>query len=188
MGAGIQGWTLTMRSALHALPVLQDNIIWIWERDGIAVVVDPAVAEPVQVWLEQRDLNAGGGVADPSPCRPHRRNSSAAGAVADGRCDRRQRLTGHGSPSRPSPLRTGMRCHCSGASCRCSMWRAHTANHIGLPAARRGGPGSRPRPVLRGHPVLSGLRTTDGRNAGGHAPGDAAAGWPAGPHQGLLRP
>ena len=45
-----------MRSALNALPVLQDNIIWIWERDGIAVVVDPAVAEPVQVWLEQRDL------------------------------------------------------------------------------------------------------------------------------------
>ena len=45
-----------MRSALHALPVLQDNIIWIWERDGNAVVVDPAVSEPVQVWLEQRDL------------------------------------------------------------------------------------------------------------------------------------
>ena len=45
-----------MRSALHALPVLQDNIIWIWERDGNAVVVDPAVAEPVQAWLEQRDL------------------------------------------------------------------------------------------------------------------------------------
>ena len=45
-----------MRSALHALPVLQDNVIWIWERDGNAVVVDPAVAEPVQVWLEQRDL------------------------------------------------------------------------------------------------------------------------------------
>ena len=45
-----------MRSALHALPVLQDNIVWIWESDGNAVVVDPAVAEPVQVWLEQRNL------------------------------------------------------------------------------------------------------------------------------------
>ena len=46
-----------MRSSLHALPVLQDNIIWIWERDGKAVVVDPAVAEPVHAWLEQRDLS-----------------------------------------------------------------------------------------------------------------------------------
>ena len=46
-----------MRSSLHALPVLQDNIVWIWERDGKAVVVDPAVANPVQAWLEQRDLS-----------------------------------------------------------------------------------------------------------------------------------
>ena len=46
-----------MRSSLHALPVLQDNIVWIWERDGKAVVVDPAVAEPVQSWLEQRNLS-----------------------------------------------------------------------------------------------------------------------------------
>ena len=40
-----------MHSTLHALPVLQDNVIWIWTRGKNAVVVDPAVAEPVNQWL-----------------------------------------------------------------------------------------------------------------------------------------
>ena len=33
-----------MHSSLHALPVLQDNVIWIWVRGAEAVVIDPAVA------------------------------------------------------------------------------------------------------------------------------------------------
>lgn len=45
-----------MQSSLHALPVLQDNVIWIWVRGAEAVVVDPAVAEPVIDWLQQRQL------------------------------------------------------------------------------------------------------------------------------------
>ncbi|GCE64270.1 hydroxyacylglutathione hydrolase [cyanobiont of Ornithocercus magnificus] len=45
--------TPTGLSTIHALPVLHDNIIWIWTRNGRAVVVDPAVADPVQNWLEQ---------------------------------------------------------------------------------------------------------------------------------------
>ena len=45
-----------MRSTLHALPVLQDNIIWILVRGQDAVVVDPAVSEPVAAWLQQRQL------------------------------------------------------------------------------------------------------------------------------------
>ncbi|BEV35698.1 hydroxyacylglutathione hydrolase [Synechococcus sp. M16CYN] len=45
-----------MHSALHALPVLQDNVVWIWIRGKNAVVVDPAVADPVQQWLTQRAL------------------------------------------------------------------------------------------------------------------------------------
>ena len=45
-----------MHSALHALPVLQDNVIWIWICGGEAVVVDPAVAPPVQTWLEEQGL------------------------------------------------------------------------------------------------------------------------------------
>ena len=45
-----------MHSSLHALPVLQDNVIWIWVRGAEAVVIDPAVAPPVQDWLEERQF------------------------------------------------------------------------------------------------------------------------------------
>ena len=45
-----------MHSSLHALPVLQDNVIWVWVRGTEAVVVDPAIASPVGEWLEQRQL------------------------------------------------------------------------------------------------------------------------------------
>jgi hydroxyacylglutathione hydrolase len=51
----IQG-TLTMDSTLHGLPVLQDNVIWIWVRGDEAVVVDPAEAAPVHQWIRQRGL------------------------------------------------------------------------------------------------------------------------------------
>ena len=46
-----------MHSSLHALPVLQDNVIWIWVRGAEAVVIDPAVAPPVRAWLEKRQLS-----------------------------------------------------------------------------------------------------------------------------------
>ena len=36
---------------IKPLPLLQDNIVWIWTRGHEAVVVDPAVAEPVRQWL-----------------------------------------------------------------------------------------------------------------------------------------
>ena len=45
-----------MQSSLHALPVLQDNVIWLWVRGRNAAVVDPAVAAPVQDWLEKHQL------------------------------------------------------------------------------------------------------------------------------------
>ena len=45
-----------MQSSLHALPVLQDNVIWIWVRGDEAVVVDPAVAGPVQQWLQRQEV------------------------------------------------------------------------------------------------------------------------------------
>ena len=45
-----------MRSTLHALPVLQDNIIWILVQGHNAVVVDPAESAPVTAWLKQRQL------------------------------------------------------------------------------------------------------------------------------------
>ena len=43
------------REAIEPLPVLQDNIIWIWSRGSEAVVVDPAVAEPVIQTLQRRN-------------------------------------------------------------------------------------------------------------------------------------
>ena len=45
------------RSSIHGLPVLKDNIIWIWIRGNEAVVIDPAVAEPVEAWLKKEQLN-----------------------------------------------------------------------------------------------------------------------------------
>ena len=45
-----------VEDGIHQLPVLNDNIIWIWVRGRQAVVVDPAVAEPVIAWLEAREL------------------------------------------------------------------------------------------------------------------------------------
>ena len=45
-----------MHSTLHALPVLQDNVIWIWVRGKNAVVVDPAVAKPVSQWLNSHGI------------------------------------------------------------------------------------------------------------------------------------
>ena len=45
-----------MHSSLHALPVLQDNVIWVWVKGTEAVVIDPAVAPPVQDWLEERQF------------------------------------------------------------------------------------------------------------------------------------
>ncbi|MDP6193841.1 MAG: hydroxyacylglutathione hydrolase [Prochlorococcus sp.] len=45
------------RNGIHAIEVLDDNIIWIWTQDHQAVVVDPAISEPVQKWLEQRQLD-----------------------------------------------------------------------------------------------------------------------------------
>ena len=41
---------------IKPLPVLQDNVVWIWARGREAVVVDPAVAEPVKQWLVDREL------------------------------------------------------------------------------------------------------------------------------------
>ena len=41
---------------IKPLPVLQDNVVWIWARGREAVVIDPAVAEPVRQWLVDRKL------------------------------------------------------------------------------------------------------------------------------------
>ena len=45
-----------MQSSLHALPVLRDNVVWVWVRGDEAAVVDPAVSDPVVDWLQDRQL------------------------------------------------------------------------------------------------------------------------------------
>lgn len=50
MASPLQPLTIT------ALPVLQDNYVFVLQRQGRAAVVDPAVAAPVRAWLERRRL------------------------------------------------------------------------------------------------------------------------------------
>ena len=42
---------------ITGLPVLQDNVIWLWVKDKSVIVVDPALAEPVIDWIKKRNLN-----------------------------------------------------------------------------------------------------------------------------------
>ncbi len=42
-------------ASINALPVLTDNIIWVWTIGDKAVVIDPAVASPVRKWLKERN-------------------------------------------------------------------------------------------------------------------------------------
>ncbi len=42
--------------SIHAIPVLKDNIIWIWTDGSEAVVIDPAISQPVKMWLKQNNL------------------------------------------------------------------------------------------------------------------------------------
>ncbi len=41
---------------IHPIPVLKDNIIWIWVKGNQAVVVDPAISQPVISWLKEKNL------------------------------------------------------------------------------------------------------------------------------------
>ncbi len=43
--------------SIHGIPVLQDNIVWIWAKEKQAVVVDPAVVEPVERWLKAKGIS-----------------------------------------------------------------------------------------------------------------------------------
>ena len=42
---------------IHPLPVLQDNIVWVWVVGKEAVVVDPSISSPVLTWLKSKGLN-----------------------------------------------------------------------------------------------------------------------------------
>ena len=42
--------------SIHGIPVLKDNIIWILVKGTEAVVIDPAIAKPVEMWLKNQNL------------------------------------------------------------------------------------------------------------------------------------
>ena len=42
---------------IYPIPVLQDNIVWVWVHNCNAVVVDPSISGPVEKWLLQKDLS-----------------------------------------------------------------------------------------------------------------------------------
>ena len=41
---------------IHPVAVLSDNIVWVWVHGDQAIVIDPAVAEPIIDWLDTRGL------------------------------------------------------------------------------------------------------------------------------------
>tara|TARA_Y100000589_G_scaffold330902_1_gene382118 strand:- start:1474 stop:2217 length:744 start_codon:yes stop_codon:yes gene_type:complete len=41
---------------IFGLPVLQDNIIWLWVERGSVVVIDPSISEPVINWIYSNGL------------------------------------------------------------------------------------------------------------------------------------
>ena len=42
---------------IYPIPVLQDNIVWVWVHNCNAVVVDPSVSGPVETWLLEKGLS-----------------------------------------------------------------------------------------------------------------------------------
>ena len=41
---------------IHPIAVLSDNIVWVWVHGNQAIVIDPAVSEPIIDWLDARGL------------------------------------------------------------------------------------------------------------------------------------
>ncbi len=42
---------------IYPIPVLQDNIVWVWVHNCNAVVVDPSVSGPVEKWLLEKGFS-----------------------------------------------------------------------------------------------------------------------------------
>ena len=42
---------------IYPIPVLQDNIVWVWVDNCNAVVVDPSISGPVEKWLLEKKLS-----------------------------------------------------------------------------------------------------------------------------------
>ncbi len=41
---------------VHAIPVLADNIVWVWQVNKRVVVVDPSKSTPIKAWINSKGL------------------------------------------------------------------------------------------------------------------------------------
>tara|TARA_Y100000589_G_scaffold329902_1_gene377909 strand:- start:1469 stop:2212 length:744 start_codon:yes stop_codon:yes gene_type:complete len=48
--------TIKKEQEIFGLPVLEDNIIWLWVNERSVVVIDPGVSDPVIDWIKKREL------------------------------------------------------------------------------------------------------------------------------------
>ena len=48
--------TLNKEQKIFGLPVLKDNIIWLWVENKSVVVIDPSISKPVIDWIRNKDL------------------------------------------------------------------------------------------------------------------------------------
>ena len=51
--------SINKEKKIFGLPVLNDNIIWIWVENKSVVVIDPAISQPVINFIEEEDLKLG---------------------------------------------------------------------------------------------------------------------------------
>ena len=42
---------------IFPIPVLEDNIVWVWVHNCNAVVVDPSISKPIKEWLLRKNLS-----------------------------------------------------------------------------------------------------------------------------------
>ena len=42
---------------IYPIPVLEDNIVWVWVHNCNAVVVDPSISKPIKEWLLRKNLS-----------------------------------------------------------------------------------------------------------------------------------
>jgi len=48
--------TINKEKGIFGMPVLEDNIIWIWVENKSAIVIDPSISQPVINWIDSRSL------------------------------------------------------------------------------------------------------------------------------------
>ena len=143
------------RGAIAPLPVLQDNIIWIWSCGSEAVVVDPAVAEPVIETLQQKGLTLIAVLqthhhADHIGGTPDLLRQWPDAAVIASEQDRRR------IPFQTQPVAAGTRFTLLGVPVEVIDVRAHTSAHLAFFLPEGCSPGGHPPALFCGDTLFSG--------------------------------